>query len=202
MVLDQLTAPVPISASARGIARDIRRRIAAEDIHFEAAAKKLIEPISSRLHRYPTRAPRPEMLAGLVKDWHDLPAIDWRLNVSAELEKTRCAVTERRLQSAGVLRSKDWAEGEPDIAVIEVALSIDQHRQKLRTRCLCTLSMHAISRRVQRHSDASETAILCDIAIAAEAAAGDASARRGLQDHDRPGDRLWMARPGRSTAST
>ena len=111
------------------------------------------------------------MLAGLVKDCRPFRAIDWRLNVSAELEKTRCAVTERRL-SAGILRSKDWAEGEPDIAVIEVALSIDQHRLKLRTRCLCTLSMHAISRRVQRHSDASETAILCDIAIAAEAAAG------------------------------
>ena len=52
--LDQLTAPVPISASAPWHrAYDICRRIAAEDIYFEAAAKKLIEPISSPLHRYP-----------------------------------------------------------------------------------------------------------------------------------------------------
>ena len=186
-MLDQITAqtetrpPVPIGAQFMGRARDLRRRVEREDTAYDAAVNQLIDPVMSRLRRHPARSVRPETLADLVNQWHSLSCSEWRLSCAGELEKHRCAVVDRRL-SAGKLQHKGWnGDGEEDIGVIEVALLIDRNRLHLRTRCLCTISLHAIGRRLQRHPDGTDEALLHDIGLAGEAASGELVAGAGYK---------------------
>jgi hypothetical protein len=189
IVLDQISAsadvyePTPIGAEFFGRARDLRRRIAAEDAQYDASVKELIEPIRDRLRRYPRRSPRPEMLAALVQSWRFMPCRDWRLDLSAKLDKHRVTLTERRL-IASLLKPNDdpdWRGVEQDVGVVVVRMSVDRHRAELATRCVATLSLHALARRFQRGQDGDVAAVLHDINLAASAASGELTPGAGYR---------------------
>ena len=168
-MLDQLAArAVPVGAEFFGKARDLRRRVAHEDAKFFPAINRLIAPIDARLRKFPERKMRPEMLADLIQSWRFLDCRDFRLNLDAKLERTRCTLVERRV-FAGRTRflDADWDGEEPDVAVTEISLSIDGNRFNLGSRILCTFSMHAVARRLQRAQDGSDAALLQDMKVAA-----------------------------------
>jgi hypothetical protein len=107
MVLDDVADPVGTAAPTVdraffGRARDILRRIAAEDKLCDAAIARLIEPARDRLRRYPNRNLRPEMLARLFQGWCFMDCRDWRLSLDAKLDKGRASLVEHRLV-AGVM---------------------------------------------------------------------------------------------------
>ena len=148
-MLDQLAVrAVPVGAEFFGKARDLRRRVEREDAKFFPAINRLIAPIDGRLRRFPERKMRPEMLADLIQSWRLLGCRDFRLNLDAKLERTRCALVERRV-FAGRMRflDADWDGEEPDVAVTAINLSIDGNRFNLHSRILCTFSMHCSGRR-------------------------------------------------------
>ena len=158
-----------------GRARDIRRKVAAEDRIYDATIDVLIEPVRDRLRRFPHRSLRKEMLVDLVQSWRFMPCRDWRLDLSARLDRTRAALTEYRLV-AGVMRRKDdpnWVGLEQDVALIRVQLDVSRHVVHLESRCVATLSLHAIARRLQRHPDGSIEALLHDVLLVAQAASGE-----------------------------
>ena len=168
-MLDQLAVrAVPVGAEFFGKARDLRRRVAHEDAKFFPAINRLIAPIDARLRKFPERKMRPEMLSDLIQSWRFLDCRDFRLNLDAKLERTRCTLVERRV-FAGRTRflDADWDGEEPDVAVTEISLSIDGNRFNLGSRILCTFSMHAVARRLQRAQDGSDAALLQDMKVAA-----------------------------------
>ena len=161
-VLDQVAVgTVPVGAEFFGKARDLRRRVEREDAKFFPAINRLIAP--ARLRKFPERKMRPETLADLIQSWRFLDCRDFRLNLDAKLERTRCALVERRVFTGRTrFLDADWDGEEPDVAVTEISLSIDGNRFNLHSRILCTFSMHAVARRLQRAQDGSDAALLHD----------------------------------------
>src|ERR1700691_3683261 len=77
LVLDSVVAKVPISAEARGLARDFCHRVGHE-------AKQLNEqaigaPLRRRIARYPDRRPRNDMLCDLERRWREVRPRQFRL---------------------------------------------------------------------------------------------------------------------------
>jgi hypothetical protein len=168
-VLDHIDEPaVPVGEEFFGKARDFRRRVQHEDTQFIATIGGLIEPIRQRLLKYPARKLRPEMLAAVVQSWRFVDYRDFRLDLDARLERTRCMLVERRIVAGEMQFLDEDRDGdEPDVAVSEIGLSIDGNRFVLRGIIVCALSMHAIARRLQRAQDGSDAALLHDMNVAA-----------------------------------
>ena len=163
-----LSAPAPVDREFYGRARDLRRRVEREDAKFIPTINSLIAPIDARLRRHPARKLRPEMLAHLIQSWRFMDCRDFRLDLDTRLERTRCALVERRV-TAGRTQFLEaaWDGEEPDVAVTEISLSIARNRFNLRSQILCTFSMHAVARRLQRAQDGSDAALLHDMNVAA-----------------------------------
>jgi hypothetical protein len=160
-------AVVPIGAEYWGKARDFRRRVEREDADYIATLNGLLAPIEQRLKRYPGRKLRPEMLTAFVQDWRFMPCRDFRLDLEAQLERTRCALVERRCVAGTMKLDPAWENEEPDIAVIEMAALVDGNRFKMRSKMTCAFSLHAIARRLQRGSDTADAAVLHDMNVVA-----------------------------------
>jgi hypothetical protein len=176
-VLDDADASAgPVGAEYFGKARDLRSRIVAEDSEYDLLVVQLIEPVHDRLRRFPHRSLRPQMLIDLIAHWRYMPCRNWRIDLDAKLDKARASLIEHRLV-AGVTRRKDdpaWVGIEEDLAVIRVELLVDRNRAHLESHSVATFSLHAIARRLQRAQDGSIEALMHDIALAIDAASGDA----------------------------
>ena len=96
-----LSPPAPVDREFYGRARDLRRRVEREDAKFIPTINSLIAPIDARLRRYPARKLRPEMLAQLIQSWRCMDCRDFCLDLDTRLERTRCALVERRVTAAG-----------------------------------------------------------------------------------------------------
>jgi hypothetical protein len=165
---DPAVPAVPVGAEFIGKARDLRRRVEREDANLIPTINSLIAPIDARLRKFPARKMRPQILSHLIQSWRLMDRRDFRLDLDAKLERTRCALVERRIAAGRTqFLDADWDGEEPDVAVTEISLSIDGNRFNLRSRILCTFSMHAIARRLQRAQDGSDAALLHDMNVAA-----------------------------------
>jgi hypothetical protein len=110
-------------------------------------------------------------------------------------------LTEHRLV-AGVMRRKDdpnWVGIEEDVALIKLQLDVDRNRAHLESRCVATLSLHAIARRIQRHQDGSTESLMHEHQPARPGGVRRARGGRRLSGDDRCGRRR-MARQGHSPA--
>jgi hypothetical protein len=167
-VPDGALASVALPREFLGKARAIRNLIAAEDDQYDAQVHQIFVPVLARLTRHPDRSPRQEMLAAFARDWDDLPS-DWRLDCSIRLERTSLAINEVRI-AAGIMKHANWPGGEDDIGVTALSVTLGKNTARLKARCLCCFSLHALSRRLQRHHDTSTASLLYDINLVAEAA--------------------------------
>ena len=106
----------PIGAAHLDLARDLRRRIAADDEAYLRAVDAISQPVIERLRRHPGRSLRPAMLADFVQQWISTEHRLYRLDLHAKLERVRATLTERRLSAGKVRcvsphRPDDAAEG-------------------------------------------------------------------------------------------
>src|SRR5215472_11104905 len=76
---------VPIDAESRGKARELLRRIYVENGLSFVRLTELLKPLMDRGRRLPGRRPRPEQLAGLVRDWQQIPHQTYRLAFNYKL---------------------------------------------------------------------------------------------------------------------
>jgi hypothetical protein len=190
-VLDQVavstdTYTPAVGAQWMGQARDIRRRIAAEDTQYDRLVAALVAPVKDRLHRFPHRSLRQQMLVDLVQRWRFMAPRDWRLDLDAKLDKACATLIEHRLV-AGVMRRKDdpnWVGIEEDLAIIRVELLVNRSSAHLESHCIATFSLHAIARRLQRHPDGSVESLMHDPCRRGRLR-GAPDGRRGLQGDDR-----------------
>ena len=159
----------PIGAAHWDLARDLRRRIAADDEAYLRAVHAISQPVIERLRRYPGRSLRPAMLADFVQQWISTEHRLYRLDLHAKLERLRATLTERRLCAGKVRRVDDPLSSEDDIAVNEVELVVDKADVRLQSRCLCTFSLNAVARYWQRSGTTDEEALLRDMDLVATA---------------------------------
>jgi hypothetical protein len=137
----------------------------------------------------------------VVQGWRFMDCRDWRLSLSAKLDKGRASLIEHRLV-AGHMRRKDdfaWRGIEDDIAAIAVQLDVNRNAVHIESRCLATLSLHAIGRRLQRGQDGSMEALLHDINLAVVAASGDLLAGAGYRVRTDAHGGGWRGRVIRQT---
>lgn len=158
----------PIGAAHWDLARDLRRRIAADDESYLRAVDAISQPVIERLRRYPGRSLRPAMLADFVQQWISTEHRLYRLDLHAKLERVRATLTERRLCASTVRRVDDPLSSEDDIAANEIELIVDRAEVRLRARCVCTFSLHAVARYIQRTGTADEEALLRDMDLVAQ----------------------------------
>ena len=150
----------PIGAAHWDLAQDLRRRIAADDEAYLRAIHAISQPVIERLRRYPGRSLRPAMLADFVQQWISTEHQLYRLDLHAKLERMRATLIERRLCASKVHRVYDPRGSEDDIAVNEVELVADKGRVRLQSRCVCTFSLHAVARYMQRTGTIDEEVLL------------------------------------------
>ena len=153
----------PIGAAHWDLARDLRRRIAADDEAYLRAVDAISQPVIERLRRYPGRSLRPAMLADFVQQWISTEHRLYRLDLHAKLERVRATLTERRLCASKVRRVDDPLSSEDDIAANEIELIVDRADVRLQSRCVCTFSLHAVARYMQRTGTADDERLLHDM---------------------------------------
>jgi len=153
-----------------GKARAFRNRVAAEDETCISTIKALLGPVHQRLQRFPDRKLRPVMLAAVVQGWRYMDARNFRLDLTAKLDRTRAMLTERRVVAGQMRRSSDpnWQDVEDDVAVNAISLLVAGNEAKLHISTLCTFSLHALARRIQLGVDSDDAALLFDMDVVAK----------------------------------
>lgn len=168
-------AGTPVPRAFLGLARDLRRRLAAADALVPAALEAALLPLRTRLKRRPTL--RADLLIDTERRWRTgLPAFG-RLVLTAERRRgVPPYFCELRAQAGG-FRIEDWDEEpggggfEPGV-LLEMILAqpypgVGGGGVDVRQTTIVVVSLHALGRRFQRGTDCSEAAIFADLAALA-----------------------------------
>lgn len=169
-------AGTPVPRAFLGLARDLRRRLAAADALVPAALEAALHPLRTRLERRPTL--RTDLLIDTERRWRTgLPAFG-RLVLTAERRRgVPPYFCELRAQAGG-FRIEDWGEVsggggfEPGV-LLEMILAQPYPGMgrgggvDVRQTTIVVVSLHALARRFQRGTDCSEAAIFADLAALA-----------------------------------
>ncbi len=180
-----------------GLARDLRRRVAAEERELAIVFTAAMEPIKDRLRRYPGRSLRPELLTDLARRWRAAPAV-FRLSFDVKRDRNACVITEVRLSAGSMERLNDpaWNGMEPTIAIILNEFLAWKEKTKLRERPRALFSLHAIARRLQRDPRCDDAVLISDMALVAKIDVANIGHEEGFVIHTREGG--WRGRAVRN----
>jgi hypothetical protein len=161
---------VPVDARSRGLARDFMRRADTEFRAVQPQWSAAIEPLLTRLVRYPLRRPRQEQLDTVIRRWEALPA-KFRLAFLYSGENRSGGAVDMRLASTE-FRDMAWAEdapGEPALVIDGCTLMIPSRIRlnqlpQIDTLTLGVVGLHALSRRMQRlPSSTDDASVMADL---------------------------------------
>jgi hypothetical protein len=160
-----LPAPPPVSAEARGKAREFIRRACVEDHLRVALLRGFLRDIQQRQNRRPGRRLRPDMLEDILRRWEAGPR-GFRLRFGVGWKGRNLSAIEV-LISGGTVSVSDWATdaAELNLMINTTALKVDrQVTDFVKTGTVC-LSFHAIGRYYQRQPDRGDAELLRDLAV-------------------------------------
>jgi hypothetical protein len=156
---------VPIDAESRGKARELLRRIYAENAPAFVRVTELLKPLKDRSRRLPGRRPRPEQLADLVRDWQQIPHQTYRLAFNYKLlGRGLGTVSETRL-STGHNQDVRWEDqgSERAIYALTITVLVDKHGIDVSVHPIYSISEHALARRFQRGNKRGYANVLADL---------------------------------------
>lgn len=162
------TSPLPISTEARGLARDLLRRIKMENKAFGHFFHDTTAPLKVRLMKMPHRSPRPETLMTLATSWQTAGPQTFRISFEMNLRGSRGTVAECRL-CAGSTQEPEWQNAEPGTAITRIRVRSDRHGVVVDQTPLVMISLHALARRFQRGRLRTDADVRDDLAILAAA---------------------------------
>jgi hypothetical protein len=170
-----LDTALPVDIESRGRARDFMRRANAEFRAVQSLWESALDPLITRLERYPLRRPRQEHLDAAIRRWQDLPA-KFRLGFLSNDERRSGAIVDLRLASTE-FRDVTWAEDAPSepALLLDGCMLVIPARLKLHnlpcvhTLTLGTVGFHALARRFQRcPQNVSDAAVMADLSALTE----------------------------------
>jgi hypothetical protein len=159
--------PTYIRAEHRGLARVFRNEVKAVDEAMDKALAIVRAPLVKRLSRH-TRL-RAEMLPDLARAYAARTPERFRIgSITGTKHKTEFAIVEHRL-CVSWMKNDAWAgdASEPGVTICRVITSVKAGTLRERWTPYVTISLHALSRRIERGLDRSHDAVFRDIALLA-----------------------------------
>jgi hypothetical protein len=179
LVFDPVINKVPISAEARGLARDFCRRVRHEAILLNDQAIGV--PLRRRIARYPNRPPRDDMLCDLERDWREVTPQQFRLEFRSSRQGKNFFIMERAVTVVDAFRLLHWDDNDYGVAVMETWMKMSGGRANAGVRSLMWIGSHALARWYQRSGARSDERLLHDIGLGA---AIDTHDRKAFPDVD------------------
>jgi hypothetical protein len=145
-----------------GRARALRARIGAEDDAVGPAISGVMLPLEAR--RRKSAIFRQDQLIDAARAYRQIPSAG-RLSLKIGRDKTGLRIEEYRA-AAGVVRFVEWDDGafDSDIGVVRVELTaVSWGRCCVSGGIVVSMSLHALSRRMQRGFDTSDAAIMSEL---------------------------------------
>jgi hypothetical protein len=179
-VLDLVATRTPVSAEARGLARDFCRRVGAEARLINEQA--IGAPLRRRLARYPDRRPRLDLLRDLERDWRDANPQHFRLEFDAVWRGRNFFIRERAVTVVEAFRLPHWNDDDHGVSVTDTWLRVERDRVDAGVRSRMWIGSHALARWYQRSGARSDHHLLRDIALGAAIDTDDRNAFVDLDD--------------------
>jgi hypothetical protein len=155
----------PVSAEARGKAREFIRRANVEDDLRFALLSGFWRSIQQRKDRQSGRRVRPDILEDIVRRWEAGPR-QFRLRFEVERKGKNLSVIEIAASGNGTLRGVPaWAADaiELNLLINTAALSVMRDSVDLVYRAAVSVSAHALGRYFQRQPDCGDADLLRDL---------------------------------------
>jgi hypothetical protein len=167
--VSDVDAPVRLSTEAVGRARDLIRRVTAENEQFLRQYTSLLRPVKDRHARCPGRKLRPEMLAEMGRRWRYHMPTKFRISFTAHTATSKGTITERRLGIGRIERidDPDWTGQEDGVWVIEARFVAGNDGGRSHSVLLSNFSLHALARWFQRSGHSSDTELMRDMNLVA-----------------------------------
>jgi hypothetical protein len=170
----------PISAEARGLARDFCRRVGQEATRLNE--QPIGEPLRHRVARYPDRRPRESMLRDLERRWRDAQPQQFRLQFHCTWQGKNVFMTERAVTVLTAFRLQHWDANDYGVEVVDTWLDVSRRKVDAGMRSRMWIGSHALARWYQRSGARSDARLLHDIAIGAAVDPSDREAFPHLDD--------------------
>jgi hypothetical protein len=167
-LVDRTThSTTPISAEARGLARDFCRRVGEEARRLNQQA--IAAPLRHRIARYPDRRPREGMLRDLERSWREAQPQQFRLQFDCTWRGRDVWMQERAVTVLNAFRLPHWDANDYGIEVVDTWFEVSRRRIDAGMRSRMWIGSHALARWYQRSGARSDARLLQDIGIGAAA---------------------------------
>jgi hypothetical protein len=165
LVLEPVITKTPISAEARGLARDFCRRVGHEARLMNQQA--IGAPLRRRIARYPDRRPRDCMLRDLERDWRGAQPQHFRLEFEAVWRGKIFFIRERAVTVVEAFRLLHWNDDDYGVSVMDTWMRVDRDGVRAGVRSRMWIGSHALARWYQRSGARSDERLLRDIGLGA-----------------------------------
>jgi hypothetical protein len=165
LLLTPVITGVPISAEARGLARDFCRRVSHEAKLVNEQA--IGAPLRRRIARYPDRRPRDGILIDLERSWREVKPQQFRLEFQSTRRGKKFFIMQRAVTILDAFRLPHWSGDDYGIAVMETWIEIDRDQAGAGVRSRMWIGSHALGRWYQRSRARSDERLLRDINLGA-----------------------------------
>jgi hypothetical protein len=180
LVRELVVSKTPISAEARGLARDFCRRVGHEARLMNEQA--IGAPLRRRMARYPGRRPRDHMLRDLERDWRDAKPQHFRLEFQAEWRGKNFFIRERAVTVVEAFRLLHWNDDDYGVSVMDTWMGVERDHLSAGVRSRMWIGSHALARWYQRSGARSDERLLRDIGLGSVIDTDDRTAFPDLDD--------------------
>lgn len=155
----------PISAEARGLARDFCRRVGQEARRLNE--QSIAAPLRRRMARYPDRRPRDGMLRDLERQWRNVQPQQFRLHFHCTWRGKNVFMTERAVTVLSAFRLQHWETDDYGVEVVDTWFKVDRDGTDAGVRSRMWIGSHALGRWFQRSGTRSDARLLRDVDVGA-----------------------------------
>jgi hypothetical protein len=158
----------PVTPEFRGQARAWLSRLDAEDAGFGPMATRVGQALRAPLAR--GKIATPEDLQETARQWRDELPTAGRLKLEIDISQRSLTIRELRASTAEQFIPERWTSKEDALAIHVLYISAKRRASfEYKRQLIATVSLHALSRRMQRAFDCSDEAIRDDLIILAGA---------------------------------
>lgn len=177
---DPVVTRTPVSAEARGLARDFCRRVGWEATLVNE--QTIGAPLRRRMARYPDRRPRECMLRDLERSWREAVPQQFRLEFRSTWQGRDVFMMERAVTTLQAFRLAHWDSTDYGVEVLDTWFEVRRGRTLAGVRSRMLIGSHALARWYQRSGARSDEQLLKHIAIGADVDTSDSRTFPDLDD--------------------